>query len=172
MTCPAEYVLQQATLKAGPVGPAFAFLGANTGIHLMSTEQKHSITQYRQRSSEKRRLYLTVGVLMIAAGVGLHYTPGTGTLAYSIFLCAGGALALWLMPDGFGRPLKEKVYLDWCALPTLEEYWARHPDTKTSSGPSCHKCRSKSLQNWGLLTKHDGDRIVSCRACGTTLYRI
>lgn len=28
MTCPAEYVLQQATLKAGPDGPAFAFLGS------------------------------------------------------------------------------------------------------------------------------------------------
>jgi len=61
---------------------------------------------------------------------------------------------------------------EWLKLPTLDEYWAANPNCKTGNGTKCHVCGSRNFRNCGATTISDDDRTVSCRQCGTTLYRI
>ena len=65
-----------------------------------------------------------------------------------------------------------RVSKAWMALPTLVQYWLRHPASKTATGPRCWNCGSRSFRSWGLLSAQDSNRSVSCRNCGTVLYRI
>lgn len=85
---------------------------------------------------------------------------------------AGIAVAVVITVKLFTRSVRQK-FGAWLALPTLEQYWAIHPNCKTDSGPKCYACGSKNFRN----TQGDGfagkdDRTISCRHCGTVLYRI
>lgn len=132
-----------------------------------------SITQHRYKSYRAllRRRWICSGLL--AAAVALHFLPVSGTLIYSVGLIVLGVGVVFWPPEHWpSNPMRESYYHDWLKLPTLEEYWQQNPQTKTSAGPACKKCGSRNLKNWGLAGKHDGDRLVSCHACGTELYRI
>lgn len=111
-------------------------------------------------------------MLAILAAAGLHFLPIQGTLMPEIILGGIGVFCLVKLPEGWGGALNGEQYQSWLQLPTLEQYWQIYPQAKTSTGPKCRNCGSKSHQNWGLCAKHDGDRIISCRSCNTTLYRI
>lgn len=135
-----------------------------------------SITRNRYKSYQtgrRRRLALVLSGLT-TVGFSLYFVPSSGTLLYSIVLFAlGVAIIFFPLTDEWPtNPMRQSYYGDWLKLPTLETYWEQNPNTKTSSGPSCKKCGSKRLRNWGLAGKHDGDRLVSCHACGEDLYRI
>ena len=134
------------------------------------TQKTTSITLMRQRMHDRRRNWAIVSTLILIVAF-LAYQLGFSQVALG--LAAIGAIALYTMPYGYsGNPAREEPYLRWKALPTLQEYLEAHPECKTSSGPKCHHCSSRSLRNWGLADKHDGDRFVNCNACGHSLYRI
>jgi len=65
-----------------------------------------------------------------------------------------------------------RKHREWLKLPTLDEYWAAHPNCKTDNGTKCYVCGSRNFRNWGATSARDDARTVSCRQCATTLYRI
>lgn len=132
-----------------------------------------SFTQNRYKSylAGRRRRWIFIGLTL--AAVALHFLPIKGTLIYSVGLIGVGLAIIFLSPiECSSNPMRQSYYHDWLKLPTLDAYWEQNPGTKTSSGPACKKCGSRNLKNWGLAGKLDSDRLVSCHACGTELYRI
>lgn len=59
---------------------------------------------------------------------------------------------------------------DWDKWPTLEEYWEKHPKTKTSNGTKCYYCGCNRMVNsaWGKSWQR---RVNYCQQCNRGLYR-
>jgi hypothetical protein len=97
-----------------------------------------------------------------------------GSLIVIGFLVVVAVLCLFQMPwtSYYKNELDGENYQNWLSWPTLEGYWKQHPETRTPAGPACYYCGSRNLQNIGLCSRTDGDRLIRCRSCGRTLYRI
>jgi len=61
---------------------------------------------------------------------------------------------------------------EWKQTPALNEYLAAHPSCRTSRGIRCSGCGASSMRNWGLESREDPCRLISCNQCGQKLYRI
>jgi hypothetical protein len=132
-----------------------------------------SQTLYFRRQAELHRKKRNIGLGVVVAAVPLYMLGSLTGWAYLLaFLSAGLGGFYAYLNTGFGNQENEKRYQEWLKIPMLEDYFAKHPESKTKNGPACFKCSSRSHKSWGLHSKGDSDRTVSCRACGTTLYRI
>lgn len=85
------------------------------------------------------------------------------------------ASALVLVVFGWVAHIMEKSRLrqtlaNWRTWPTLAQYGQAHPDCMTPNGVHCYLCRAKYIRNhsFGNTTL----RMITCKGCGTTLYRI
>lgn len=61
--------------------------------------------------------------------------------------------------------------VQFSSLPTLEQYFDRHPHCRTRRGVKCVRCHSSSIRNWGLYDAQSTERVFICNHCGTRLYR-
>ncbi len=59
----------------------------------------------------------------------------------------------------------------WNGIPTLAEYWKRHPQCKTRNGTKCCQCYSNQQRTWGWDYRGDNKKVHICRQCNTRLYR-
>lgn len=55
----------------------------------------------------------------------------------------------------------------WDRLPSLPEYWAANPETKTNKGTQCKNCRSGHIRR--IAIKHGW--VHYCNQCSAHLYR-
>lgn len=98
--------------------------------------------------------------------------PGFFTIVFAIIfnLTFGGLILFGLYWSLWGqRSDNKKKWLRW---PTLEEYWAAHPDSRTRTGTRCHHCNSSHIRYRHFTGKSgDGMLIYKCNQCQTALYR-
>ena len=59
----------------------------------------------------------------------------------------------------------------WKKWRTLNEYWATHPECKTSDGVKCYHCGLRNIRQRGYDQPHDHRRVHYCNQCNAGLYR-
>lgn len=56
--------------------------------------------------------------------------------------------------------------------PTKKEYIKKNPYSKTRLGVSCFACKSRALNETGLIKSNDENKKVDCGICNAKLYRV
>ena len=76
---------------------------------------------------------------------------------------------LWLLLGWlYGKFFPDRKWYKW---PTIEEYWAQHPASKTKDGNKCYYCGSRNIWQSGYEGGADVKRTHQCRQCNKGLYR-
>jgi hypothetical protein len=118
----------------------------------------------------------------------------TATWKWFLFWAAAAVLCLWLnlkvdrdffkLLLGWGFLITAAMAIfpaayvyrraTYFAVPTLEEYLRKNPNSKASGGGiRCHLCESRNIYLWFLNCPQStgGKKVHICRGCGTKLYR-
>ena len=107
---------------------------------------------------------ISFGFMYLFIGLAFWLIAGSPTILMvgAPFLLVGILIFYW-GDSSAGRK--------WRTWPTLDEYVKLYPQTATSGGIACYKCRSKKIFQFGFEERDDARRIHKCMICNTFLYR-